>query len=94
MCKTVHIITCAHWCVRISGAKSRAKGLKANKEQGEGSSRKLTSHFIRLALSVLAQTAGSRGRDEVKIKGCSLGLIQSENVKRGVGGRFRFKEKQ
>lgn len=84
---------CALVCAHI-GSKE-PKGPKANKEQGEGSSRKLTSHFIRLALSVLVQTAGSRGRDEVKIKGCSLGLIQSERGKgERAGGRFRFKEKQ
>lgn len=75
-------VECAyHMCVRVvvcvcvQGAKSQAKGPKANKEQEERSSRKLTSHFIppspslSLSLSLLGQTVGSREKVEVKIKG-------------------------
>lgn len=57
--QNAHIITCPGVFVRVHarGAKSQAKGPKANKEQEERSSRKLTSHFIPLPSASLSLSA-------------------------------------
>lgn len=58
-------------CVHAGGAKSQAKGPKANKEQEERSSRKLTSHFIPLPSVSRSLSLSSWADAGIKGESCS-----------------------
>lgn len=79
----------------IQGAKRQAKGPKANKDQEERSSRKLTSHSIPAPAIHPSLCSGRRGDEGRKLKLKSKVEPGISPGWRGAGaarGRFRFKE--